>query len=82
MIKKDIKDKKLKEINIILVMAKQKQWDTMILTREAYKNSHLSITDIYQKKKKKKKKNMKEIDIKTCLMRKNKKEKRIPDKLL
>ena len=42
----------------------------MILTKEDYKNSHVIIIEIYQKKKKRKIENMQEIAIRTSLMRK------------
>ena len=54
-------------------MVKQKQWNTIILTIKDYKNSFVSIREIYQKKKKRKKDDKQGIDIKTCLIRKNKK---------
>lgn len=42
----------------------------MILTKEDYKNSHVIIIEIDQKKKKRKIENMQEIAIRTSLMRK------------
>lgn len=54
-------------------MVKQKQWNTIILTIKDYKNSGVGIREIYQKKKKRKKDDKQGIDIKTCLIRKNKK---------
>lgn len=54
-------------------MVKQKQWNTIILTIKDYKNSCVSIREIYQRKKKRKKDDKQAIDIKTCLIRKNKK---------
>ena len=58
-------------------MVKQKQWNTIILTIKDYKNSGVGIREIYQKKKKRKKDDKQGIDIKTCLIRKNKKKKNI-----
>ena len=55
-------------------MVKRKQWNTVTLTRQDYKNS---IRENHQKKKKRKNNNMKRIDIRACLMRKNKNEKNI-----
>lgn len=52
------------------MIVKQNHLNTMILTKEDYKNSHVIIIEIYQKKKKRKIENMQEIDIRTSLMRK------------
>ena len=52
------------------MIVKQNHLNTMILTKEDYKNSHVIIIEIDQKKKKRKIENMQEIAIRTSLMRK------------
>lgn len=50
-------------------MVKHEEGNDMILIRQDFKNSHVSIIEVYQENKNKENKNMQEMDIKTCLTR-------------
>ena len=58
---------------MIFVIVKQTQYNVISFIRQGYKNSHVINIAIFQKKRNVLKKNMKELNIRTCLMRKKRK---------
>lgn len=54
-------------------MVKKNHLNNINLTRQDYKNSYVTIKNIFQKKKKRKEKNVQGIDLIICMIRKNKK---------
>ena len=58
---------------LLVKLNKKEQKRYMILIRQGFKNCCVTIIEIFEKEKKKKKDNMQGTDIRTCLMRKNKK---------